>query len=127
MRNMSWVFLLGLIACYPAGAAQMTVADLQKLCTNPIEEGRVACSFYIWGVTEGADLGGGSEEYAPGKFREKSNKTICLPESVGKSDMQQIVTDAIARDLVRFPEDSTMPAVSFVMGVVARKFPCGGQ
>jgi Rap1a immunity proteins len=125
MRNLSWVLILALIACCPAEAAQMTVAELQAFCTSRSEEAKVACGFYIWGVTEGASLGSGSEQESRGKLREKRDKLICMPEGVGKSEMQRLVTDAIARDLAKFPDDRDMPAVSFVMAVAANKFPCG--
>ena len=105
----------------------MTVTDLQKFCTNPIEEGRVICGFYIWGVTEGASLGSGTEPDGTGKLREKHNRLICLPEDTSRQDVQKIVADAISVDLMKYPEDSKMPAVSFVMAVVTRNFPCSGQ
>lgn len=88
MRNLSWVIILGLIACYPAGAAQMTVAELQAFCTSHSEAAKVACGFYIWGVTEGANLGSGSQQESPGKLRKRKDKLICMPEGVGKSEMQ---------------------------------------
>lgn len=124
MRNLSWLLIIGFISCYPAGAAQMTLSQLHDICAETDQGGKAACSFYIWGVTEGASLVATSERDSSGKFHETKNKQFCEPEGVKMSDMETLVKGMMAQDLVKFPEDMTMPAVSFVTAVVARKYPC---
>jgi len=117
--------MLRLVICWPAVAAPMTVGDLQKFCASSGELEQTACSFYIWGVTEGASLGAGSVKDSSGAFRELKDKPFCVPEGVAKADLERVVRKKMGEDLVAFPQDRELPAVSFVVAVVAHQFPCG--
>src|SRR4051794_26893914 len=79
MKTLLSVLTLLTAASCPVIADQMTVGDLQKLCTSDDEVIKTACTFYIWGVTEGTQLAANSEKDSSGNFREVKDKPICLP------------------------------------------------
>ncbi|MGF6870619.1 Rap1a/Tai family immunity protein [Paraburkholderia sp. MM5477-R1] len=108
------VFLTDSVASI-AEAGQMTVSDLQKFCTSPDDADRNACGFYILGVTEGFSAAGGSA----GKIH------LCLPDNVSQNAMEFIVKKAVEEDLMFFPDDRNLPAVSFVAAAMAKQYPCG--
>jgi hypothetical protein len=125
MQISSCVLMLVFVACGPAVAAQMRVADLQKFCNSASEVEKTACSFYIWGVIEGASIGSGTVKDSSGAFGEARAKPYCVPEGVSKSDIELVVRKKMGEDLAAFPRDRELPAVSFVVAVVAHQFPCG--
>ena len=125
MRKLSCVSLLGVVICWPGFAAQMTVGDLLRFCTSSSELEKTACSFYIWGVAEGASLGASSMKDKSGTFREMQDKSFCLPEGVSKGALELVVRGKMGEDLAVFPQDRDLPAVSFVVAVITRQFPCG--
>ena len=77
MKNIARVLFLSVAASSAVVGAQMTVGDLQKLCTSSDEGDKVACTFYILGVTEGTSLASNSVKDSSGEFREIKNKPIC--------------------------------------------------
>lgn len=102
-------------AINPAAARQMTVGDLQKICTAPDGASKNACQFYILGVTEGASTAAGIA----------SDKThFCIPEGVSASAMEFIVKKAIGQDLMFFPKDRDLAAGGFVAAAMLRAYPC---
>lgn len=116
--------MLGTFLCYLAAAAQMKLGDLYKLCTAPNEGDKSACTFYILGVFEGAQLAGGSVQDNSGKFQEAKDKRFCVPEGLTSAAMELTVKMKMGSDIAVFPEDRDMPAVSFVTAVIAQQFPC---
>jgi hypothetical protein len=108
-----------------AATAQMKVGDLYKLCASSDESDKTtACRFYILGVFEGAQLAGESVQDNSGKFQEAKDKRFCVPEGLTGAAMELTVKMKMGTDLAVYPEDRDMPAVSFVMGVIAQQFPC---
>ena len=124
MKYMACIFMLGTFLCYPAAAAQMTLGDLYKLCTSSNEGDKSACRFYILGVFEGAQIGGGTVQDKSGNLQEAKDKRFCVPEGLTSAAMELTVKMKMGADLAVYPEDRDMPAVSFVMGVIAQQFPC---
>jgi hypothetical protein len=124
MKTLLSVLTLLTAASCPVIADQMTVGDLQKLCTSDDEAIKTACTFYIWGVTEGTQLAANSEKDSSGNFREVKDKPICLPESTSMKAVELVVKMSIGEDLMVFPKDRELPAVSFVAGVIRTKFAC---
>jgi hypothetical protein len=124
VKCMAFIFILGTFLCNPAAASQMKVGDLYKLCTSSTEADKSACTFYIWGVVEGAQLGGGTEQDKSGNFQEAKNKRFCVPEGLTTAAMELLVKTKMGADLAVYPEDRNLPAVSFVMAVIAKQFPC---
>jgi hypothetical protein len=122
------VLLRGLIftalACINCMAAQMTVGDLMKLCTSSNGSDKASCSFYILGVTEGASLGSGTTKDKTGTFRELKDKSLCIPDGVSATSMEFVVRKSMGEDLALFPADRDLPAVSFVIAVMTKQFPC---
>jgi hypothetical protein len=102
----------------------MTVGDLQRLCTSSDEGDKVACTFYILGVTEGTTLATSAVKDSLGVFRELKEKPICVPENISSKALELVVKMSIGEDLMVFPKDREMPAVSFVVAIIRSKFPC---
>jgi hypothetical protein len=115
--------LVGAVCC-PAAADQMKVGDLHKLCTSSDQLDKAACSFYILGVFEGASVGAGTVREKSGTFREATDKPFCVPEGLTSSAMELVIKMKMGEDLAVFAQDRDLPAVSFVVAVIADKFPC---
>ncbi len=124
MKYMACIFVLGMALCGRAAAAQMTLGDLHKLCTSSDEGDKTACRFYILGVFEGAQMGTGTVQDKTGKFQEMKDKPICLPEGLTGSAMELTVKMKMGADLTVFPDDRSMPAVSFLIALITKEFPC---
>jgi hypothetical protein len=124
MKNAFFAVSFMILACFHAGAAQMTVGDLLKLCTSSSGSDKTACSFYILGVTEGASLGSGTAKDKAGTYRELKDKPMCVPEGVTSTAMEFLVRKSMGEDVALFPADNALPAVSFVVAVMAKQFPC---
>ena len=73
---------------------------------------------------EGAGLGAGTVRDTSGTFRELKDKPFCVPVGLSSAAMELVVKMKMGEDLAVFPQDREMPAVSFVMGVIAHEFPC---
>jgi len=126
MRSTFFALSFVMLACCDAVAAQMTVGDLLKLCTSSNAADKAACSFYILGVVEGASLGSGGAMDKAGTYRERElkDKLTCVPEGVTITAMEFLVRKKMGEDLAIFPADNALPAVSFVVAVIAKQFPC---
>ena len=127
MKFVACIFLLGTFLCDSACAAQMKVGDLYKLCTSSNESDKSACTFYILGVFEGAQIAGGTVQDKSGNFQEAKDKRFCVPEGLTSGAMELTVKMKMGADLAVYPEDRDMPAVSFVAAVIAKQFPCQKQ
>jgi hypothetical protein len=102
----------------------MTAGDLLKMCTSSDEGDKTACTFYILGVTEGAELAANVVKDSSGVFRELKDKPICVPENLSSKALELVVRMSIGEDLAVFPQDRDGSAVSFVSAVIRTKFPC---
>lgn len=124
MKYMACIFMLGTFLCFPAAAAQMKLGDLYKLCTSSNEGDKSACTFYILGVFEGAQMVGGTIQDKSGSFQEAKDKRFCVPEGLTSAAMELTVKMKMGEDLAVYPEDRDMPAVSFVTALIFKQFPC---
>jgi Rap1a immunity proteins len=124
MKNAVYAISFMILACCHAGAAQMTVGDLLKMCTSDDAGDKVACTFYILGVTEGASLVATSAKGPSGEFREIKDKPFCVPADISSAALELVVRMKIGEDLAVFPKDGDLPAVSFVVAVISKNFPC---
>lgn len=102
----------------------MTVGDLYKFCTSSNEADKNACTFYILGVFEGAQMGGATVQDKTGNFQEAKDKRFCVPEGLTSSAMEITIKMKMGADIAVYPQDRDIPAVSFVMAVIAHQFPC---
>ena len=121
MQNVLRCCLLPLIlaiAYQTASADQMIVADLYGFCTSKDNLVHNACSFYILGVFEGAQVAAGVVG---------DNTHFCVPEKLSSSAMEMIVRKDMGADLALFPDDKKIPAISFVTSVIVKEFPCGAH
>ena len=80
VKYMACVFMLGTVLCDLAAGAQMKVGDLYKMCTSSNEGDKRACRFYILGVFEGVQIGGGTVRDKSGTFQEAKDKRFCVPK-----------------------------------------------
>src|ERR1017187_6558628 len=100
MKNIARVLLLAAATSCAVMGGQMTVGDLQKLCTSSDEGDKVACTFYILGVTEGTSLAANSVKDSSGEFREIKNKPICVPDGISGKALELVVKMSIGEDLM---------------------------
>ncbi|WP_158943153.1 Rap1a/Tai family immunity protein [Granulicella sp. S190] len=105
-------------------AAQITLGNLYEFCTSTDEAAKNACTFYILGVFEGAQIGGATVQGKTGSFEEAKDKRFCVPPGLKSSAMELTVKMKMGSDLAVFPQDRDMPAVSFITAVIAQQFPC---
>jgi Rap1a immunity proteins len=124
MKNLSWVLVLAALLSVPAMAGQMTVGDLEKLCTSSDDVDKTACRFYILGVTEGTSLAASTVEDKSGVFHELKDKPFCVPEDVSGAALELVVKMKMGEDLMVFPKDRELSAVSFVAAVIRKNFRC---
>jgi hypothetical protein len=110
------VLLASIAPTVPAVAADvMTLADLRAMCATPETEQQAACRFFILGAFQGLENAGGAALGVDGKFYErKAGKTFCVPDNLSQSVMVQKVVNLANADLKAFPEDVSMPAISFI-------------
>jgi hypothetical protein len=107
-----------------AQAAQITLGNLYEFCTSTGEAAKSACTFYILGVFEGAQIGGAAVQDKTGNFQEAKDKRFCVPPGLTSSAMELTVKMKMGSDLAVFPQDRDMPAVSFITAVITQQFPC---
>ena len=113
-----YALALSLLALSPVSAdaaGPMTLADLQQMCIATDEPSQNACQFFIFGVALGADT-------AAAQLGDHTH--YCVPERMSAQAITFAVKKAIGEDLMFFPKDREMPAVSFVMAAVMKSFPC---
>jgi Rap1a immunity proteins len=94
-------------------SGQMNVGDLQRICTSDDKESKSACSFYILGASEGVSLGAGNT----------GTKRICI-DNVPGTKLEFVVKKLIGEDLMFYPKDRDLAAVSFVSASLQKTFPC---
>jgi hypothetical protein len=124
MKHMAFVFVLGAFFCSLSPGVQMKVGDLYKLCTSSNEGDKSACTFYILGVFEEAQLTAETVRDKSGNFQEAKHKPFCVPEGLTSAAMELTVKMKMGADLAAYPEDRDLAAVSFVTAVIAKEFPC---
>jgi hypothetical protein len=124
MKWMLYAFSFMMLSGCHVEAAQITVGDLLKLCTSSDGSDKAACSFYILGVTEGASLGAGTAKDKTGMYRELKDRSLCVPEGVTSTAIEFIVRKSMGEDLALFPADNALAAVSFIVAVISKQFPC---
>jgi hypothetical protein len=109
-------FLL-LITSLPALAGQMTVSNLQEICSRSDKDSKKACDYYILGVTEGINK---AATFVGDK------KTFCIPESVSLITLESLIKKTIEEDLMVYPADRDLAAVAFVLEATQKAYPCRG-
>jgi hypothetical protein len=121
MKKLLAAILFAAFAAGPASGAaplaQMKVSDLQRLCASPQEADHGACTFYIWGVMEGAHLIA---------TRAGDRGHFCLPAGTSALDAGAVIKGRMVEDLAHYPADRDLPAVSFVTAVMTVVYPCDG-
>ena len=67
---------------------------------------------------------GSSVSNKSGMLEETKDKRFCVPENLTAASMELIIKMKMGQDLAVFPQDRSMPAVSFVGAVVAQEYGC---
>jgi hypothetical protein len=127
LKSLAYIIMVAALFCKPVEASQatqMTVGDLYKFCTSTNEADQNACRFYILGVFEGAKFSGSTVQDKAGNFQEAKEKQFCVPDGLTSSAMELTIKLSMGGDLVLFPQDRDLPAVSFITAVIAKRFPC---
>ena len=79
---------------------------------------KMACKFYILGITQGLDLG---MLIADGKIR---GGRPCIPENTSDSALELAVKIKLGQDLMIFPNDRKLNASGLVGAILVSVFPC---
>lgn len=99
-------------------ASAMSAGDLQDICSRADKEGKAACKFYIFGVSQGIDIG---TLIANGK----TNATrVCLPEGTSASSIELAVKIKLGQDLMVYPEDKKLDASGVLGAIFSKTYPC---
>jgi hypothetical protein len=99
-------------------AEAMTVGDLQKLCIASNKGSKMACRFYILGISQGIEMG---TSIADGKTRVGR---LCVPEDASSAALELAVKIKIGQDLMIFPDDRKLDASGAVGAALINTFPC---
>ena len=101
-----------------AQAQAMTAGDLQALCVESDLGSKMACRFYILGMSQGIGLG---MSMADGNTR---GGRPCVPEGVSSSALELAVKMKMGQDLLVFPDDRKLDASGFIGAILVNTFPC---
>ena len=96
----------------------MTAGELQEICIAPDPGSKMACKFYILGITQGIDLGIG---IAAGKV---NGKPPCVPENTSSTALELAVKIKMGQNLMVFPDDRKLDASGLVAAILIKTFPC---
>ena len=99
-------------------AQAMTAGDLQEICIASDAGSKMACKFYILGITQGIDLG---MNIADGKTK---GGRPCVPEDASASALELTVKMKMGQDLMVFPDDRKLDASGMVGATLIKSFPC---
>lgn len=102
-------------ASLAALADQMTVADLQQICSGKDVESQNACRFYILGVVEGSSFGTEVKTVAG---------SLCIAPDVPSTALAASVKKLMQADLMAYPEDKSLAAAGFVAAAAMKSYPC---
>ncbi len=99
--------LLVVSTIVPASAEheQLSVGNLQEICTRSDNGSKEACRYYILGVTEGTRM-------AAAFVGDKTH--FCIPEGVSLVAVEALIKNEIEEDLTVYPADRDLAAVGFV-------------
>jgi hypothetical protein len=99
-------------------AHAMTAGDLQDICSGQDKENKAACKFYIYGVSEGIDIG---TLIADGKT---NAPRVCIPEGTSMSSKELAVKIKLGQDLMVYPEDKKLDASGVLAAIFSKTYPC---
>jgi hypothetical protein len=111
--------LLVVSTTVPASAEheQLSVGNLQEICTRSDNRSKGACRYYILGVTEGTRM---AAAFVGGKTH------FCIPEGVSLVAVESLIKREIEEDLMVYPADRDLAAVGFVTAAAQKAYPCRG-
>lgn len=115
---------LALFLALWAGAcwAELTVGELQKLCSLPDEISKQSCKHYIIGAGLGYKMGiDNAGACIP------QNLKICLPSGISENSIVTLVKIKMGELLAIYPADSKLEAVAMVSAVMTKNFKCSKQ
>jgi hypothetical protein len=92
----------------------LSAGDLAGFCQSKDIAIHNACKFFILGVFATTSV---TDRLANGS-------KVCIPDDIPSDAMEFVVRDYMARDFEFFPKDREMPAISMVLGILVKQFPC---
>lgn len=104
--------------------AELTAGQLYEYCTSTDEMVKLGCGYFILGAVEGINLGDGMVLKPNGTFVERSRSHFCLPDEWSGPEMVSVFIKWSKLDFMKFPEDTKLPAITWVGAVMHRAYPC---
>ncbi len=106
-----------------ASAEELSAGDLLDFCKSRDFAVQGTCRFYVLGAVQGVELGDGSK-LVGGQFVEKPKTVFCVPDKFPQSAMVNVFVQQAEAVFRMFPQDRKLPAISVLIGVMHRQFPC---
>jgi hypothetical protein len=126
MKNGLLAFSAAILALWSIGTVQaqeLSAGQLYEFCQSKDFVVHGACRFYVLGAVQGMSLGNGSA-IVRGQLVEKEKTIFCMPDNVPQSEMVSVFVRR-AETLFRvYPQDKEMPAISALIGIMHKQFPC---
>jgi hypothetical protein len=97
----------------------MTAGDLQQICLSSDVANKVACRFYIKGVTAGIEMG---MLIADGKV--EGVRRPCIPDNTSDQLIEMAVKGQLGQELMLFPDDQKLDASGVISANISSFFPC---
>lgn len=117
-------FSLFFVSCPPANA-ELTAGQLYEYCTSSDEMVKLGCGYFILGAVQGISLGDGMILRPDGKqFVERSRSHFCLPNEWSGPALVSVYIKWSKLDFMKYPEDTKLPAITWVGAVMHRVYPC---
>jgi hypothetical protein len=111
-----FAFVISLIACVPARAAEvLNAGQLYTFCTSTDEAVKTACRFFVLGAVTGISHGDGSTKGRDGTFAERKKTHFCMPDDMPDSEMVDAFVQTV-RLLVQCTITASTVTVSLPLG-----------
>lgn len=106
-----------------AQADQLSANDLYEFCQSRDIVAKQACRFFILGAIEGMELGDGGR-MVNGQMIERPKTVFCIPSPLPQSTYVDIFVRVAGAMFQAFPQDRQLPAISALMAILHKQFPC---
>lgn len=91
-----------------ASPNQLDAGDLAQFCRSTAEDIHNACKFFLLGAMEMATF----------------SQISCPPDYLAEDKVEIVVRNDLARELEFYPADKTLPAISTVVAILVKTWPC---
>jgi len=108
---------------FAAQADELSTGHLLEFCTSKDEMVQTACRFFILGAVLGVEAGDGMA-LSRRKFTERTKTHFCPPDNVTGKEMVQTFVSYTNAVLLKYPDDTKLPAMSTLEAAMNFKYPC---